>query len=153
TAREPPASVAIGDPETEIASLIACGQDAAIDGVISTDDYPGSTLASIVAERLQLPGVRPRANLLCQHKFYSRELQRCAVPEAVPDFESIDVSSGSLSLEQAFPIFVKPVKSFFSVGAQCVYSAEELARIRQRWKEARLFFQPFETLFRKYTGL
>ena len=51
-----------------------------------------------------------------------------------------------------FPLFVKPVKSFFSVGAQRVNGSEELEEVRKEWEGKADFFEPFEILLKKYTG-
>ena len=49
----------VGDPHDEIDAIVAAHADTRLDGVISTDDYPGSALASSVARRMNLPpGVR-----------------------------------------------------------------------------------------------
>jgi hypothetical protein len=124
-----------------------------IQGVITTDDYPGTTVASVVAHELNLPSPKPEANLFCQHKFYSRQIQALAAPEATPDFQLIDVRpEAAMPPGRSFPLFVKPVKSFFSVGAQPVESRSDLEKINNRWARSAAFFHPFEILFHKYTG-
>jgi len=109
-----PEPVPIRDAVEEIDGIVERFSVDAPDGVVSTDDYPGSTLCSIVAERLGLPGVPAVTNLLCQHKYHSRVIQRAVVPESVPKFEML---FGGECAGLPFPLFIKPVKSFFSVGA------------------------------------
>jgi biotin carboxylase len=153
TADEQPSEVLIDDPEAEIERIVQRCSHEKVEALASTDDYPGATLTSIVAQHLNLPGVRPTPNLLCQHKYYSRLVQQAAVPEAVPAFHLLDVSPRAVlppGLE--FPVFVKPAKSFFSVGAQRVDSADELRSIQLRWRGMARFFRPFDTLLRRYTG-
>lgn len=127
----------------------------AIDGVVASDDYPGSILAAVIARHLKLPGPDPGAMLRCQHKYYSRLAQREAVPEAVPDFlllngaENADFSAGL-----RFPLFVKPVKSFFSLFAQEVADAGELREVsRQASRHLREFIKPFDQLLRAHSEL
>ena len=48
---------------------------------------------------------------------------------------------------------VKPVKSFFSIGAARVSSWDELAPIQKRWAELGAFFRPFERLLEIHAGL
>ena len=55
-----------------------------VDGVLSTSDYPGATVAGAVAQRLGLPGSAPQTVLRCSHKYYSRLAQAESVPEATP---------------------------------------------------------------------
>ena len=150
---ECPSKVSISDPEQEIETILRRCRAEHIQGVITTDDYPGTTVASIVAHELKLPNPKPEANLFCQHKFYSRQIQALAAPEATPDFQLIDVRpEAAMPPDRSFPLFVKPVKSFFSVGAQPVESRSDLEKIKNRWARSAAFFHPFEILFNKYTG-
>jgi biotin carboxylase len=55
--------------------------------------------------------------------------------------------------EIRYPVFVKPVKSVFSVGARLVRDAAELRRELQRWARKEPFFSPFERLLERYAGL
>lgn len=154
-AEQPPAQTCIGDPEKEIEHILRYCQGEAIDCVVSTDDYPGSTLASIVARALRLPGVDPTVNLLCQHKYHARRKQRAIVPEATPRFALID-DHANMADESAlpeYPCFVKPVKSLFSVGAQRVDSKHALAGAVRRATLPALFFDPFESLLKRYSAL
>ncbi len=153
SADECPGKVCISDPEQEIDRILGRCRGENIQGVITTDDYPGTTVASIVAAELKLPGPRPQANLFCQHKFYSRQIQAMAAPEAAPEFHLIDVRpEAAMPPDRCFPLFVKPVKSFFSVGAQPVESRSDLETIKNRWARSAAFFHPFEIFFNKYTG-
>lgn len=144
----------IKDPLEELERILNRVRGETLSGVISTDDYPGSTLAAAVAERLNLPGPTTATNLLCQHKYHSRQAQRKLVPEAVPEFALIDTDDpATLPKSMSFPAFVKPTKSFFSVGAQRLGSIEQLARLQKRWSRLGAFFEPFERLLEHYTGL
>jgi biotin carboxylase len=127
------------------------GQD--LDGVMASDDYPGSILAAAVAEKLNLPGPRPKTLLLCHHKYYSRLAQQQAVPEAVPAFWLIDRKSiRAASFALPFPLFVKPVKSFFSLFAEQVGNGDELRELAERADQHLLeFVKPFNELLTRYT--
>lgn len=150
-AAEPPPATAIGDPVLEIELIVDRFRGENLAGVVSTDDYPGSALASAVAARLGLAAPDTAVNLLCQHKHRSRRLQQAIAPRAVPGFALVDVhSKGPAPL--GYPMFVKPVKSFFSVGARLVTCADELDQEKRRWADAPSFFQPFERLLEHYTG-
>lgn len=142
--------VEVADVDGELERILAKCRDARIDGVISTDDYPGSALGSIVARALDLPGTTPAASLLCQHKYHARVAQRQALPEVVPEFALLgkEIPSGL-----RFPAFIKPVKSCFSVGAYRVDDAETLPALLRRAILPERFFAPFRILFEKYTGL
>lgn len=97
-------------------------------GVTTSSDYPGALVAAALATRLGLPGSRPESILGCSHKFYARQVQHRAAPEAVPGFALVDpgqVEASSASLK--FPCFVKPVRGAFSVLARAVASPADLA--------------------------
>ncbi len=104
----------------------ARGELGRIDGVTSSSDYPGATLAAAVATRLGLPGSRPESVIGASHKYYSRVRQRDAAPEAVPGFAAIDPRRPPDEPPLAFPFFVKPVKGAFSILARRVDDAAAL---------------------------
>ena len=104
-----------------------------IDGVTSSSDYPGATVAAAVATRLGLPGPRPEDVIRCSHKVLSREVQREAAARAVPWFAPLrydDLRGEAAGLR--FPCFVKPAKGAFSQHARRIASAEELERFLGR---------------------
>ncbi len=124
-----------------------------VDGIVASDDYPGTPTAAVIARALGLPGPSPRAVLLCQHKYYSRLAQRAVVPEAVPEFALVDPRDLAPAIAALrFPAFVKPVKSFFSVLARPVADAAELERLARRaGGHLRDFVRPFNQLLGRYT--
>jgi biotin carboxylase len=141
------------DPLVEIDRILAGIDGMKIAAVISTDDYPGSALAAAIAKRLGLPGPEPEIALICQHKYLSRMAQARIVPDAVPPFALIDVADGApLPGGLSFPLFLKPVKSFFSIGAEKIASAPELLALLPRWAKLDQFFLPLERLLERYAG-
>jgi biotin carboxylase len=139
------------DPLVEIDAILAKVAGVKLAAVISTDDYPGSALAAVIAERLGLPGPSPEVTLVCQHKYLARAAQAQLAPEAVPPFSLIDVGA-SLPDDLHFPLFVKPVKSFFSIGAERVDCAAELAALLPRWASLDQFFLPLDRMLERYAG-
>lgn len=142
----------LADINIELSRLLRRARREHVDAVISTDDYPGAALASIVAAELGLPGTAPRANLVCQHKLYARRAQQIAVPEATPWFAPIE-DGQTVITTPSFPVFVKPVKSCFSVGSYPVEDARGVSTALRLARLPRRFFAPFVDLFEKYTGL
>ena len=140
------------DPLAFIEKAVAEFCDAKIDGVMASDDYPGSIVAAAIARRLNLPGPSPEMILLCQHKYYSRIAQKKFLPEVVPSFALLRMD-GSVAVGQlTFPVFIKPVKSFFSILAERVENAEELKRIvAQAHSHLHEFVRPFNALLRHFT--
>jgi hypothetical protein len=142
----------VRDPLAECDALAARYAGADLDAVISSDDYPGSTIAAIVAQRLGLPGPAPAANLLCQHKHACREAQRRLAPETTPAFALVDtVGPFKPPSGIELPAFVKPIKSFFSIGAQRIEAWSDIEPIRARWARLGNFFAPFDRLLGAFT--
>jgi hypothetical protein len=127
-----------------------------LDGVLSSDEYLGAAIAAALAQKLGLPGADPAQILLAQHKYFSRERQKAAVPEAVPAFTWVPLlPSQKAELTIAFPFFVKPVKGTFSLFAAKV---DDAAALKQHlafniWERAllRAVTRPFNQLLRAYT--
>jgi hypothetical protein len=84
----------------------------------SNNEYFGALIASVVAEKLGLPGNDPRVVLTAQHKFYARKAYAATAPEAGARFAAFPYSIGGRDeFPFDFPCFVKPVKATFSVLA------------------------------------
>jgi hypothetical protein len=148
-----PQTRAIGDPLEELQRLLSAFGGTRIHAVVSTDDYPGSTLAAALAKLLRLPGPEPATSLICQHKYLARIEQVKHVPESVPSFALIDTSATApLPDGLSLPVFLKPVKSFFSIGSQRVDSMEEINFAKRHWAKLGAFFLPFERLLQSYVG-
>ncbi len=111
-----------------------------IDGITSSTDYPGSMLASILSHHLGHVGVNPFASLQCHHKYYSRDAQRTVVPEATPNFWLLEPHD--VPLDVTYPVFVKPVKSNFSINTQTATNEKELANARLTCRFPELFTAP-----------
>lgn len=109
------------DADRFIAEAVEHLRASGVDGVTSSGDYPGCLVAAFIARELGLPGPEPESVLRCSHKYYARLAQQAAVPEATPRFERIDPDAFDQdSLTLSFPLFVKPVKSWFSQYARRV---------------------------------
>lgn len=120
-------SLEVLDADAFIRRAVEDLSDKNVQGVTSSSDYPGCLLASFIAQELDLPGPDPRSLLLCSHKYYARLAQLAAVPEATPQFRLLDPNATRMrDFDLPFPVFVKPVKSWFSQFARRVESPEEM---------------------------
>ena len=147
-----PGAAGIAETGVEISRILDRFTGRELHGVISSDDYPGSVMAAIVAQRLGLPGVSPVASLRCQHKYLSRLEQRRLVPAATPGFTLIDPRCPRAH-GLRYPIFVKPLKSFFSIGASRVDTPEGLESALQEATLPPEFYRPFNELLSLYPQL
>lgn len=140
------------DPNTQIESLVQLCQQNTIEGVVSTDDYPGCNYSSIIAYKLGLPGPSPASVLTCQHKYYCRVMQKQLVPEATPDFKLIDPSNFSDStFSMSFPIFVKPIKAHFSIYANKLSNLIELKNALNNNIPPHQYLEQFNFFLRNYS--
>jgi hypothetical protein len=118
-------------------------------GVLSHHEQFGALGASLVAEKLKLPGVAPQAVLAAQHKLYARQVLQQVAPEANLAFEPLPTAYGEAIPDGLpYPRFVKPVKAAFSVLARRVEDRADLhahTRFgrRELWVIRRLV-EPFE---------
>ncbi len=94
-------------------------------GVAFTNDL-GSVLGSVIAQNLSLNGPQPADVLKCQHKFHARQAQQKYAPEMIPKFSLLDHQGLQSLTQNDFPLFIKPVKAVFSIGAAEVQSMEQL---------------------------
>lgn len=142
----------IRSPCEEISDLVGRFSGSNLRAVLSTDDYPGSAMAAIVARRLGLPGTSPIANLRCQHKYLSRLDQQRLVPQAVPNFSLLDTRAPAIRVRD-YPLFIKPVKSFFSIGASRVDTPADLPAAILDATLPEQFYWPFDELLRLHPEL
>jgi len=137
-----------------IEATIAKYQDAGLAGVTSAVGYPGMSAASVIAERLGLPGAPPQAVMICEHKYYSRVFQSEYVPEACPEFNLIDPEEPETqSSELKFPCFLKPVKSCMSKNAYIVENQKQLDTLLKSALLPIQFIEPFNAMVRAYTSM
>jgi hypothetical protein len=109
----------------------------AMDGVVSNDDHWGALLAALVAKALSLPGLDPQVLVTCQHKALFRQAERALFPNASPWFEVIEPGNAAEKIATLpYPVFIKPVKSSFSVLAKHIESEDAMRRaIQFGWYE------------------
>lgn len=141
------------DALTFIDEVVSRFRSEELAGVMASDDYPGSIIAAAVARELGLRGPGPERVLLWQHKYYARLAQRDLAPGAVPDFAIVTPGALDGTLDRlTFPLFVKPVKSFFSVLAQRVNTAAELrSLLSSAAGHLDGFVKPFNQMLARYT--
>ena len=140
---------------TFIEYIICKYQAENIDGVLGTHDGPESIVAAILAKELGLHGPDPAVSLVCEHKYYSREAQHKLVPSAVPDFQRLPINGLKRDeVTLAYPFFVKPVKSAFSMLARPIHDFEALEaflpKVRGHLAES---LPAFNALLKKYSTL
>ncbi len=98
--------------------------DGSIDAIIGFWDFPVSSLLPLLRKRYGLPTASIEEVVMCEHKYWSRRIQRQVIDEAVPPFALVDLDTTDPPDDVRFPMWVKPVKSFNSVLAFGVADVE-----------------------------
>ena len=130
-ADQDPAAVGLGLADhpliistNDIPGILAAARKNAIDGILTTSDFPVRTVAAVAAE-MGLPGVAMTAAEICTDKFLQREaLGRAGLP--MPQHLLLGPEDPISPLSFAFPVIVKPVDSSASRGVRRVDHAEQL---------------------------
>jgi len=124
--------------ERFVAQLAHKYRNREIAAVASTHEQFGALAASLLSQKLNLPGAPLKALLTAQHKYLARQIHSRVLPDAVPPFcgfrYDADVSE-AITID--YPIFVKPVKAAFSVLAKrCADEAALRAHLKFRlWEK------------------
>ena len=87
-----------------------------VDAVTTCIDFPATEFVPLLGRRHGCPGPTIEGVLACNHKYWSRQLQREAAPEAVPDFAVLDPYADDPLAEVDLdpPMWVKPLNAFRS---------------------------------------
>jgi hypothetical protein len=127
------------------------GRRSAYRAVVGIDDFPACLMAALIAEAIGLPSPSFASLFCCQHKYYSRLLQREAAPDAIPAFHLLDPSRSPrpADIPMALPIFIKPVKSYLSILARRIDTIADLSRTVA---EARHRLTPIAEMFDGFVG-
>ncbi|WP_192036086.1 ATP-grasp domain-containing protein [Halomonas sp. YLGW01] len=126
--------------------------EGAIDAIIGYMDFPVSTMLPILCRRFGTRTTSLESLLKCEHKFWSRLVQRQVIPGAIPAFTAVDpfdehaldtIRSAGLYL----PFFLKPIKSSGSRLGFRIDSPEDFAHAIERLREEiGLIAAPFNTV-------
>ncbi|GAA0563307.1 acetyl-CoA carboxylase biotin carboxylase subunit family protein [Halomonas salifodinae] len=132
------------------AELEAFGEPIA--AVVGYMDFPVSTMLPILCERFGTRTTSLESLLKCEHKYWSRRVQREVIPEHIPAFTAFDpFDERALEVIGAaglyFPFFVKPVKSSGSkLGFRIATPEDFQAAIACLRAEIGLIADPFNTV-------
>ncbi|MEB3371388.1 ATP-grasp domain-containing protein [Saccharopolyspora mangrovi] len=96
-----------------------------IDAIVGYWDFPVSSMVPILATQNGLPGPSLESVVKCEHKYWSRLVQR-EVTNAHPGFAIIDLDDPETPPGLRFPMWLKPVKSYSSTLAFKVDDEEQL---------------------------
>jgi len=118
-----------------------------VDAVIGYVDFPVSTMIPIIAQRFKLRAPSLESLLQCEHKYWSRLVQREVVPANIPRFELVDpfADDPQAALTLDFPFWLKPVKSAGSFLGFRIGNADEFAHaLAEIRAQIGVFAEPFD---------
>jgi hypothetical protein len=123
--------------------------DGPIDAIAGYMDFPVSTMLPILCQTFGARTTSLESLLKCEHKYWSRLVQREVIGDHIPAFTAFDpfddealAAIGAAGL--AFPFFVKPIKSSGSRLGFRIDSREDFdLAIRQLRNEIGLISEPF----------
>ncbi|WP_280553999.1 ATP-grasp domain-containing protein [Halomonas sp. 25-S5] len=90
--------------------------EGSVDAIVGYMDFPVSTMLPLLCERFGTRSTSLTSLLKCEHKYWSRRVQREVIPDHIPGFTAFDPfdDEAMTHIGEAglyFPFFVKPIKS------------------------------------------
>ncbi len=84
-----------------------------VDAIVTYIDFPISMMTPLLRQQYGLLSPSLESILKCQHKYWSRVVQKEIVPEAIPGFSPVNPFADDplATVDIAFPLWLKPVKS------------------------------------------
>ena len=134
--------------ERQLDEHVAAG--GSIDAIIGYADFPVSTMLPVLAKKYGTRSASLESLLKCEHKFWSRVVQREAIPDHIPAFTAFDpfddealAKIGKAGL--SFPFFVKPIKSSGSRLGFRIDNPEDFDYAIERFRaEIGAYGEPFQ---------
>lgn len=87
--------------------------DGSVDAIIGYWDFPVSSMVPVLCAERGLPASPLEAVVKCEHKYWSRLVQKEVIDE-VPGFAEVDFDTTEKPPELSYPLWLKPVKAFSS---------------------------------------
>jgi len=113
-------------------------QSGGVDAVMGYWDFPTSVVVPMIRQRMGMPGASLEAVARCEHKYWSRLVQREVIPEHLPPFQALDPFADDPldDIEISYPFWIKPVKAHSSFLGFHIEDAqtlrEHLPQIREK---------------------
>ena len=123
-----------------------------IDAIISTQDYPGMLIATILADKIGISTFSSEVSIALQHKYYSRSIQKECLPENTPKYSIVSLDKESVqNCNFSFPCFIKPVKAVFSFLATRINNKKQLQEFVEKNSDSlRIFAKPFNDILKDH---
>lgn len=123
-----------------------------VDAIVSFWDFPATLMLPILRQSAGLPTTSIESILRCEHKYWSRLVQREVAQEIIPrvvpfnPFDEEPLNQVNLS----FPFWVKPVKAHSSILGFRIESSDDFYAVIPKIREGiGRFSEPFNEIFQK----
>ncbi len=125
--------------------------DGPIDAIVGYWDFPTVAMMAVLRREYGLRGPSLESVLRCDHKFWSRSIQREVVPDMIPEFAAVDPwdeqSGGYPETPLDFPFWMKPVKAHSSILGFKINDRQQFEEAIQRTRRGlKRFAEPFDVL-------
>ncbi len=108
-----------------------------VDAIVTYIDFPISMMTPILREKHNLPRPTLESIMMCQHKYWSRVVQKEVVPDCIPQFAAINPFADDPldGVNIKFPFWLKPIKSVGSYLGFRIKNKKEFYRAIQVIRE------------------
>ena len=123
-----------------------------VDAIVSYWDFPATLMLPALRQTAGLSTTSIESVLRCEHKLWSRTIQREVVPEMIPRLATFDpfAKDPLAQVDLNFPFWIKPVKAHSSIlGFHIENPADFHTAIPRIRKHIRRFADPFNYLFQR----
>ena len=123
-----------------------------IEGIGAYMDFPVSTMLPLLCAKFGKRAPSLEGLLKCEHKYWSRLVQREVIPEHIPQFQPFDPFQDDIfeRIELDFPFWIKPIKATGShLGFRIESRADFERAIPQIRAQIHLISEPFNYILGK----
>ncbi|MBC8207756.1 MAG: hypothetical protein H8E79_01125 [Desulfobulbaceae bacterium] len=123
-----------------------------VDAVIGFWDFPVSTVLPLIQRQFGLTGPSLISVLKCEHKYWSRLVQKEVISELIPPFEQINPFQDNVIPQCSlnYPFWLKPVKSVLSHLGFLIHDRNEFEKSLELIKEnIGRYAEPFNVILGK----
>jgi hypothetical protein len=123
-----------------------------IDGIGAYMDFPVSTMLPLLCAKFDKRSPSLEGLLKCEHKYWSRLVQREVIPEHIPRFQPFDPFEENVfdRIELPLPFWIKPIKASGSLLGFRIESREDFERaLPQIQDQIHLIAEPFNHILQQ----
>ena len=140
----------LAEGERQLTEFTSRGEP--IDAICTCIDFPATEFVPLLGSRRGLRVPSLEGVLSCNHKLWSRELQREAAPEAIPGFSGFDpyVDDPLREIDVDYPMWIKPLNAYRSqLGFRINHPQDFHAALPTIREDLPRLAEPLETVMKR----